>query len=351
MINKLLGLSPILMAIDLGTVNSLVAVSGFGIVLNEATAAAVSGSDERDVLAVGNEAVDMCGKTPSGVKLKFPFSRGVIADYLLSEYMIREFMSKAMQKCKLRSVLFGPKVLLCVPNCITEVERHALHEAARHAGAQDVYIAEEIMAACIGANMQFREAIGSMVVDIGGGTTDAAVIALGGIAAQGSIRVGGNAIDEDISNYVRKMHNVSIGLKTAECLKIELGKAKDLKMKIKVCGLGVETSLPRYIDIEIGSIAPALENAKGKIVDMLCDVLSSTPPELASDIMKTGIMLTGGGANLYGLSEAIHKATGIEVKIAEKPLECVANGALTILEILRGKRDSMYEGEYSMLIG
>ena len=156
MINKLLGLSPILMAIDLGTVNSLVAVSGFGIVLNEATAAAVSGSDERDVLAVGNEAVDMCGKTPSGVKLKFPFSRGVIADYLLSEYMIREFMSKAMQKCKLRSVLFD-KGAVVRSNCITEVERHALREAARHAGAQDVYIAEEIMAACIGANMQFRK--------------------------------------------------------------------------------------------------------------------------------------------------------------------------------------------------
>ncbi|NLB61151.1 MAG: rod shape-determining protein [Clostridiales bacterium] len=351
MINKLFGLSPALLAIDLGTVNSLVAISGFGVVLNEATAAAVSGSDERDVLAVGNEAVEMCGRTPSGVKLKFPFTRGVIADYSLSEYMIREFIDKAMQKCKLRSVLFGPKVLLCVPNCITEVERHALHEAAKHAGAQDVYIAEEIMAACIGANMQFRDAVGSLAVDIGGGTTDAAVIALGGVAAQSSIRVGGNAIDEDIANYVRKMHNISIGLKTAENLKIELGKATDLKKRIKVCGLGVETSLPRYIDIEIGSIAPAFESAKNEIVDMICDVLSNTPPELASDIMKTGIVLTGGGANLFGLADSIHDATKIEVKIAEKPLECVVNGALTILEMIRGKRSSVYENEYSMLIG
>lgn len=340
-ISEFAGFSSNAVAIDLGTVNTLIAVHGAGIVLNEATAVAVSSEDDRVVLAVGDEAIDVCGRTPSGVVLKYPFKDGVIADYRLAEYMIHEFFRKAIQKALGRSVYTSPRVLLCVPACVTDVEKRAVCDAVRHAGAREVLVADEIMAACVGSGLPYREPTGSMVVDIGGGTSDAAVIVLGGIAVSRSIRMGGNHIDNAIISYVRRNHNVMIGSCTAEQIKKTLSMNDEKKFSVNVSGLNLETGLPRTISITNDELSESIMPCINEIVTLVHDVLSVTPPELAGDIIKNGITLCGGGAMLCGLCDAIRISTGIAAKLSPKPLECVALGAMQLLDNLRSGKGSV----------
>lgn len=330
-ISEFSGFSGNAVAIDLGTCNTLIAVHGAGLVLNEATAVAVSSEDEHVVIAVGNEAVEMSGRTPTGIMLRYPFRDGVIADYSLAEYMIRDFFRKALKKAN--HIYTSPRVLLCVPECVTDVEKRAVCEAVKHAGAREVLIADEIMAACVGSALPYNEPVGSFVLDVGGGTSDAAVIVLDGIAVSKSIRMGGTSIDKAIVNHIRKNHNVMIGSCTAERIKKQL--TPDADKRCEVSGLYLETGLPKKIEITNAEIAVSIAPCIDEITELARDVLSVTPPELASDIIKNGITLCGGGALLCGLPEAIQDTTGIRVKLSPAPLECVALGALELLDNMR----------------
>lgn len=340
-ISEFAGFSSNAVAIDLGTVNTLIAVHGAGVVLNEATAVAISSEDENIVLAVGNEAVEMCGRTPTGVVLKYPFQDGVIADYRLAEFMIHDFFRIALRKGS-HSMYGAPRVLLCVPACVTDVERRAVCEAVRNAGARDIIVSEEIMAACIGSDLPYREPIGSMVVDVGGGTTDAGVIVLGGIAVSKSIRMGGNHIDAEIINYVRKTHNVLIGSCTAENIKKQM--SRNNKDELQISGLCLETGLPKHLSVSGDEVFLSIDSCIQEIVSLVCNVLALTPPELASDIIKQGITLCGGGAYLYGLANAIQNATDVKVKLSPKPLECVVLGAMQLLDNIRSGKDMSVVG-------
>lgn len=333
-ISEFAGLSKNALAIDLGTVNTLIAMHGSGVVLFEATAVAVAEDDESIVLAVGNEAVEMCGRTPSGVVLRYPFKDGVIADYKLAEYMIHDFFHKAIRKALKHGLYSSPRVLLCVPSCVTDVERRAVCEAVRHAGAKEVLVADEIMAACVGSGLPYSEAVGSMVVDIGGGTSDAAVIVLGGIAVSKSIRSGGNNADKCIISYIRKSNNLVVGTRTAERVKKQLSAEKKPEF-IEVSGLNLETGLPKSIKLSVKELTQSLSECIDEIVALVRNVLSITPPELAADIMKSGITLCGGGAYLSGLREAIKVSTGLNVHMSKKPLECVALGAMELLDQMK----------------
>ena len=341
-ISEFSGFSGNAVAIDLGTCNTLIAVHGAGVVLNEATAVAVSSGDEHIVPAVGNEALEMSGRTPSGIVLRYPFRDGVIADYSLAEYMIRDFFRRALKKAN--HIYTPPRVLLCVPACVTDVERRAVCEAVRHAGAREVLVADEIMAACVGSGLPYSEPVGSFVVDVGGGTSDAAVIVLDGIAVQKSIRMGGTGIDRCIVNYVRRQYNLIIGTCTAEQLKKKL--TPNGKERHELTGLNLETGLPRKIEVTNAEIQECIRPGISEITELVRDVLSVTPPELASDVMKSGITLCGGGAYLCGLREAISAACGIHVKLSPAPTECVALGALELLNNMRrGKGVKLIEEE------
>ena len=341
-ISEFAGFSNNAFAIDLGTVNTLIAVHGAGVVLNESTAVAVSSEDSRSVLAVGNEAVEMSGRMPTGMVLRYPFRDGVIADYRLAEYMIHSFFNKALKAMPSRGLSVPPRVLLCVPSCVTDVERRAVCTAVKSAGARDVLVADEIMAACIGSDLPYDEPTGSMVIDIGGGTSDAAVIALSGIVVSKSIKVGGNHIDRAIINSIRRRHNVVIGNRTAEQLKMHLCMKEKKNFTMDISGLSLETGLPCKISVTNTELSDSISSSVQEIVMMARDILSSTPPELASDIMQNGIMLCGGGALLSGLAEAVQASTGINVRISSKPLECVALGALEMLNNIRhGKASSL----------
>lgn len=337
------------MAIDLGTINTLVAIRGYGIVLNEASAVAVSSEQDGEVFAIGDEAVSMFGRTPCGLRLRFPFRRGVIADYTLAEHMIRYFMEKAASEYSKAIGFFGPKVLLCVPGCVTEVEKRALEEAARHAGARDVLVMEESLAACMGAGLPYHEPTASMIADIGGGTTDVAVVTLGGIAAQKSIRVGGNNMDDEIVTQVRRTHNILIGTKTAERLKIAFG-LNGKREPMTVRGLNLSGSLPASCDIEAIEVRRALDRPVEQIISAIRDVMAITPPELAGDIMKSGITLTGGGAMLSGLAEKVEREIQIPTAVSQNPLQAVALGALKALETLQTKRDIQMFRDYPSLV-
>ena len=328
-ISEFSGFSGNAVAIDLGTCNTLIAVHGAGVVLNEATAVAVSSGDDNVVLAVGNEAIEMSGRTPSGIMLKFPFRDGVIADFMLAQYMIHDFFRQALKKAG--HIYTSPRVLLCLPQCVTDVERRAVCEAVRHAGAREVLTAEEVMAACVGSSLPYREPVGSMVVDIGGGTTDAAVIALDGIVVSKSIRLGGTAIDKAIINAIRKTHNTIIGSRTAERVKKNLGTAK----AHEVSGINLETGLPHKLTVDNDEIAECITPITDEICELCREVLSVTPPELSGDIYKSGITLCGGGSQLFRLPEKIESATGIDMHISPAPLECVATGALEMLNNMR----------------
>ncbi len=310
--------------IDLGTANVLIYERGRGIVLREPSVVAIN-KHTKELKAAGEEARQMLGRTPGSIIALQPIRDGVIADYTVTEQMLREFIGKVVGK---RS-LFKPRVIICVPSGVTSVERRAVLDAARAAGAREAYPIEEPMAAAIGAGLPITEAAGSMVVDIGGGTSDVAVISLGGIVRSESVRIGGNKLDEAIHRYIKREYNLIIGERTAEEIKLEIGSAYPLKeeLTLEISGRDMVDGLPKSQIITSGEIRDAISEVVNQIVARTRSVLEQTPPELSADIVQRGIYLTGGGALLRGLDQLLHHQTGIPTYIAEDPLCCVAMGA------------------------
>nr|WP_296649254.1 rod shape-determining protein [Romboutsia sp. 13368] len=311
------------MGIDLGTANTLVYIKGQGIVVREPSVVAIR-DDSKEVLAVGEEAKRMIGRTPGNIVAIRPMKDGVIADFDVTESMLRYFIQKAAAK----KGVVTPRIAICVPYGVTEVEKRAIEEAARTAGARDAYLIEEPMAAAIGAGLRVEEPEGNMVVDIGGGTTEIAIISLGGIVTAKSIRIGGDEFDESIVSYVKKEYSLAIGERTAEDVKISIGSAfkDDQEHNMQIRGRDLISGLPKTIEISSTEVRDALREPINSIVDAIKSTLEKTPPELASDIMENGIMLTGGGALLRGLDKLVKQETGMPVQIAENPLDCVALG-------------------------
>ena len=311
------------MGIDLGTANTLVYIKGQGIVVREPSVVAIR-DDSKDVLAVGEEAKRMIGRTPGNIVAIRPMKDGVIADFDITQSMLSYFIQKAAAK----KGVVSPRIAICVPFGVTEVEKRAIEEAARNAGAKDAFLIEEPMAAAIGAGLRIEEPEGNMVVDIGGGTSEIAIISLGGIVTAKSIRLGGDELDEAIVNYVKKEYSLMIGERTAEDVKIKIGSAykegDEIEMEIR--GRDLISGLPKTMQISSSEVRDALRDPVNSIVDGIKSTLEKTPPELASDIMENGIMLTGGGALLKGLDKLVKEETGMPVKIAENPLDCVAIG-------------------------
>ena len=311
------------MGIDLGTANTLVYIKGQGIVVREPSVVAIR-DDSKEVLAVGEEAKRMIGRTPGNIVAIRPMKDGVIADFDVTQSMLSYFIQKAAAK----KGVVSPRIAICVPFGVTEVEKRAIEEAARTAGAKDAFLIEEPMAAAIGAGLRIEEPDGNMVVDIGGGTSEIAIISLGGIVTAKSIRLGGDELDEAIVNYVKKEYSLMIGERTAEDVKIKIGSAykegEEVEMEIR--GRDLITGLPKTMQITSGEVRDALRDPVNSIIDGIKSTLEKTPPELASDIMENGIMLTGGGALLRGLDKLVREETGMPVRIAENPLDCVAIG-------------------------
>ena len=329
------------MAIDLGTANTVVYVRGRGIVLNEPSVVAIETiNGVKQPRAVGDEAKLMMGKTPGSIEVIRPLRDGVIADIDIAEVMIKYFIRK-VHGGKARAWRF-PEIVICVPSGSTSVERRAIRDAASNAGASKVYLIEEPMAAAIGADMPVTEPIGSMVVDIGGGTTEVAVLSLRGVAYSTSVRVGGDKMDEAIVSYIRRNHNLLIGESTAERIKQEVGVAKPpvdgVGLTVHVKGRDLVNGVPKEITINQGQIAEALAEPVGAIVEGVRIALENTAPELAADIVDQGIVLTGGGALLLGLDEVLRDETGLPVTVADDPLTCVALGTGRALE------DPLYRG-------
>ncbi len=328
------------MAIDLGTANTVVYLRGRGVVLNEPSVVAVETiNGVKRVKAVGDDAKLMMGKTPGSIEAIRPLRDGVIADIDVAEQMISHFIRKVHGQ---RRFMRWPQIVICVPSGSTSVERRAIRDAASNAGASQVFLIEEPMAAAIGADMPVTEPIGSMVVDIGGGTTEVAVLSLRGLAYSTSVRVGGDKMDEAIVSYVRRNHNLLIGEATAERIKQEVGVAKPpadgIGLTIHIKGRDLVNGVPKEIQINQGQIAEALSEPVGTIVEGVRIALENTAPELAADIVDQGIVLTGGGALLKGIDEVLRDETGLPVTIAENPLTCVALGTGRALEdpVFRG---------------
>ena len=328
------------MAIDLGTANTLVYVEGRGIVLNEPSVVAIETENGiKRVRAVGDDAKMMMGKTPDSIEAIRPLRDGVIADIEVAEHMIKYFIKKVHGK---RSFLRHPEIVICVPSGSTSVERRAIRDAASNAGASQVYLILEPMAAAIGADMPVTEPVGSMVVDIGGGTTEVAVLSLRGLAYTTSVRVGGDKMDEAIVSYVRRHHNLLIGESTAERIKqdyaIAIPPADGVGETIHLRGRDLVNGVPKEITITQANIAEALSEPIGAIVESVRIALENTAPELAADIVDQGIVLTGGGALIKGLDEHLREETGLPVTVAEDPLSCVALGTGRALEepVFRG---------------
>lgn len=321
-------------AIDLGTANTLVYVKGRGIILDEPSVVAVQknyrGLQNR-VLAVGKEAKDMLGRTPGSIVAIRPIKDGVIADFEVTQSMLKYFIRKSMGEKK---IMRRPRIIICVPYGITQVEKRAVKEAAQSAGADHVYLIEEPMAAAIGAGLPIREPSGNMVVDMGGGTTGVAVISLSGIVYCKSIKVAGDKFDEAIVNYVRRQFNLLIGERTAEAIKIQIGNAypfeEEKSMEIK--GRDLVAGAPKTIEITSSQVNDALMDPLSEIVDAVRTALEKTPPELAADIVDNGIVLTGGGALLANLDVLLRERTGLPVSIAEDPLSCVVMGSGKVLD-------------------
>lgn len=336
MLSRLLGFMSADMAIDLGTANTLVYVKGRGIVLNEPSVVAISSyKGKQQVLAVGEEAKLMLGRTPGNIKAIRPLRDGVIADFEVAEEMIKHFI----QKVHNRRGFAAPQIVICVPSGSTAVERRAIQEAAESAGGRKAYLIEEPMAAAIGAGMPVTEPTGSMVVDIGGGTTEVAVLSLGGIVYSCSVRVGGDKMDDAITHYIRKNHNLLIGESTAERIKKEIGSAvikkdsDDVKMSIK--GRSLINGIPQEIEITQKQIAESLKDVVAQIAEGVKNALENTEPELSADIVDRGIVMTGGGSLLANLHQVIAEATGVPVFLAENPLNCVVLGTGRALEEMK----------------
>ncbi len=333
MFSRLLGMMSADMAIDLGTANTLVYVKGRGVVLNEPSVVAIINSrGKKQVLAVGHEAKEMLGRTPGNIEAIRPLRDGVIADFEVAEEMIKHFIRKVHN----RRTFASPQIIVCVPSGSTAVERRAIQESAESAGARRVFLIEEPMAAAIGAGLPVTEPTGSMVVDVGGGTTEVAVLSLGGIVYSKSVRVGGDKMDEAIIGYIRRNHNLLVGEASAERIKHSIGTACPPEdgtgeaMEIK--GRDLMNGVPKEIMISQRQIAESLAEPVGAIIEAVKVALENTAPELAADIVDKGIMLTGGGALLHNLDEVLRHATGLPVSIAEEPLTCVALGTGRTLE-------------------
>lgn len=325
------------LGIDLGTANIVVYLRGKGIVLREPSVVAISTKNNK-VLAVGEEARLMLGRTPGHIVAIRPLSDGVIADYTTTQKMLEYLIAKVCGKRR----FLKPRVLVCVPSGVTSVERRAVIQAAREAGAGEAYTIEEPMAAAIGAGLPISMPGGNMVVDIGGGTTDVAVISLEGIVISRSVRVGGNKMDEVISRYIRAQYNLMIGERTAEEIKIKVGSAypleKELTMEVR--GRDLIAGLPKTITVTSEEIREGLQEPINAIVERVRSVLEDTPPELAADIIERGITLTGGGALLRGIDKLLEAVTNIRVQVAEDPLSCVAIGTGRALEEFAAIRES-----------
>jgi len=325
------------LAIDLGTANTLIYVRGQGIVLNEPSVVAVRqdrvGTGPRSVAAVGSEAKQMLGRTPGNITTIRPMKDGVIADFTYTEEMLKHFIRKVHKSRFLRP---SPRVIVCVPCGSTQVEQRAIKESALEAGARQVSLIEEPMAAAIGAGMPVTEARGSMVVDIGGGTTEVAVIALNGIVYSQSVRIGGDRFDEAIIAYVRRSHGMLIGESSAERIKLEIGcaYAQDHVREVEVSGRHLAEGVPKMTRINSNEVLEALREPLSGIVSAIRQALEQTPPELCADVAERGIVLTGGGAMLRDLDRLISEQTGLHVQIADDPLTCVARGGGRALELL-----------------
>ena len=337
MLNKVLGFFSNDLAIDLGTANTLVSVKGKGIIINEPSVVAIKSGTHKHpkVLAVGKEAKEMIGKTPKDIIAIRPMKNGVIADFSITEEMIRYFI----QKVHNRKSLIRPRIVICVPYGLTQVERKAVKESAMSAGAREVYLIEEPMAAAIGAGLPVRDPQGSMVIDIGGGTTEIGVISLGGLVVSKSVRIAGDRFDKAIVDYINKKYNLIIGERTAEEIKIEIGSAvkleKELKMLVK--GKNRISGLLETITITSEDVREALKEPIRELGEALKEVLEETPPDLAGDIVENGIALTGGGALLRGLDKYFSDLVSLPVYIAEEPLLAVAKGtgmALSQIDML-----------------
>ena len=318
------------MGIDLGTANTLVHVKGKGIVLREPSVVAIK-SENGEVLAVGEDAKRMIGRTPGSIVAIRPMKDGVIADFDVTQAMLKYFIRKAMNT----KSFVRPRVVVGVPSGVTEVEKRAVIDAAQQAGAREAYLIEEPMAAAIGAGLPVEEATGSMVVDIGGGTTEIAVISLGGIVTSRSIRIGGDEMDSSIVQYIKRMYNLMIGERTAEDIKIRIGSAivtPDADATMDIRGRDLVSGLPKTLTIKASEIREALGEPIFKIIDAVKGTLEKTPPELAADVMDHGIMMTGGGALLTNLDKLLSKETGMPVLVSEDALSCVGEGTGKSLE-------------------
>ena len=333
MLSKLTGLWSTDMAIDLGTANTLVYVKGQGIILNEPSVVAVINEGGKNrVLTVGTEAKEMLGRSPGNIEVIRPLQDGVIADFEVAEEMLKYFI----QKVHKRKTFTSPVVIVCVPSGSTAVERRAIQESAERAGARQAYLIEEPMAAAIGAGLPVTEPSGSMVVDIGGGTTEVGVMSLGGIVYSASVRIGGDKMDEAIIGYLRRHHNLLIGLQSAERLKKQIGTAYPPEEgdgeKMEVKGRDLVNGIPKELVLTQRDVCDAISEPVGSIVEAVKRALENTAPELAADIVDRGIILTGGGALMAGIDIVLRKATGLAVTVAEEALLCVVLGTGKVLE-------------------
>ncbi len=317
--------------IDLGTANILVTIKDKGIVLKEPSVVAMD-AKTKELLAFGQEAKEMLGKTPESIKAVRPLQDGVIADFTATQLMLKAVIKRISKRYNIGR----PRIVVGVPSGITEVEERAVEEALLQAGAREVFLIEEPMAAAIGANLDIAEPSGNIIVDIGGGTTEVAVISLGGIVVSNSLRIAGDELDEDITNYIKREENLAIGASTAEQIKFKLGcampQAEDEKMEVRGRDLG--TGLPKTIYVTSSQIGQAMSESVGKMVDIVRMTLEKTPPELASDIMGKGIILAGGGALIKDIDKLISTRTDMPVYVSENPLECVVRGTSKTLENL-----------------
>jgi rod shape-determining protein MreB len=331
MISSLFGAISNDIAIDLGTANTLIYMKGKGIVLNEPSVVAVDKATGR-VLAVGSEAKAMLGRTPEGIKAVRPLKDGVIADFEVTEDLLRELIKKVQR----RRFLVRPRIIICVPSGITEVEKRAVRDSAQHAGAREVFLVAEPVAAAIGVGLPVDTPTGNMVIDIGGGTTEIAVIALNGIVNETSIRVGGDEMDDAIVQYAKKVHNLLIGDQTAEQIKIRIGSAFELEeeLEMEVKGRDLIVGIPKTIKITSEEVRDALEEPIAQIEAALKQSLEKTPPELSADIVDRGIVMSGGGAMLRGLDKRMREATNLPIYVADDPLTCVVLGTGKVLDNL-----------------
>lgn len=334
------------LGIDLGTATVLVYVKGKGILLKEPSVVAINKNNNK-VLAVGEEARKMIGRTPGNIVAVRPLRDGVISDYDITERMLKEFIKKVCGKGK----IVAPKIMICVPSQATEVEKRAVIDAARNSGAKRVHLIEEPLAAAIGAGLDITKPNGTMIVDIGGGTTDIAVISLGGVVVRNSIKVAGDKFDDAIIKYVRNKYKIMIGEKTAEDLKISVGSAfKDSKnLKTTMKGRNLVTGLPDEVEISTDEIREALNEPVSVIVEGVKSILEKTPPELAADIIEKGILMTGGGALLDGLDKLIEANTGVSVMVASNSVEAVAEGTGQVLSYLDKLDGNLFRQEISLI--